>query len=278
MTTREFHPVASIFPLMDGARYTELVEDIKQNGLREPITVHRDGRVIDGRNRYRACTQLGIEPPVKTWQRSDDELLGYVLSLNLHRRHLDESQRAMVAARVAILPLGANQHREGGSIDLPSQPQAAELLNVSVPSVKRARVVLDSGVPELVQAVDKGELSVSFASRVARLPPDVQGTIVVGTNGFHSGLDAYRHLAFQSDTDAAASVPAKCKYSDQMTEIIYARVTPAQLSSLTVISCAMSLTTSDVVRFAIDELIEDIPEPRLFTQKYRIRYLSSDSR
>lgn len=58
-------------------------------------------------------------------------------SLNLHRRHLSESQRAMVAAKLAALPVGANQHR---SIDLPTQAQAAEMLNVSVPSLKRAAI------------------------------------------------------------------------------------------------------------------------------------------
>lgn len=75
--------------------------------------------------------------------------------LNLHRRHLSESQRAMVAARLATLPKGANQH---ASIEAPSQADAAELLNVSRPSVQRACDVLDHGVPELVQAVERDEV------------------------------------------------------------------------------------------------------------------------
>lgn len=73
-------------------------------------------------------------------------------SLNLHRRHLDESQRALVAARIANLPRGSNQH---ASIEAPSQAEASELLNVSRPSVQRARQVLDHGTPALVQAVDR---------------------------------------------------------------------------------------------------------------------------
>jgi hypothetical protein len=60
--------------------------------------------------------------------------------MNLRRRHLDESQRAMVAARPAMLPKGANQH---SSIELPTQEQAAEMLNVGVASVKRAALVLE---------------------------------------------------------------------------------------------------------------------------------------
>ena len=83
------------------------------------------------------------------------------LSLNLHRRHLSESQRAMVAARIATL----KNHRPKGSssIDLLPEPAtqtaAAAQLNVSVPSVKRARVVQEQAVPDIVTAVERGELS-----------------------------------------------------------------------------------------------------------------------
>lgn len=75
--------------------------------------------------------------------------------LNLHRRHLSASQRAMVAAKLATLPKGANQH---ASIEAPSQADAADLLNVSRPSVQRAREVRDRGVPELQRAVERDEV------------------------------------------------------------------------------------------------------------------------
>ena len=72
----------------------------------------------------------------------DDEFEGgdpvrYVVSLNLHRRHLSESQRQMVGARVATLQKGANQH---SSIELSTftQQEAAELLNVSTRNVATA--------------------------------------------------------------------------------------------------------------------------------------------
>ncbi len=78
----------------------------------------------------------------------------WVVSKNLHRRHLSESQRAMVAARLATLPRGANQHRQ---ICLSrTQLEAAELLNVAARSVKSARAAQTPGVPELVDAVDSG--------------------------------------------------------------------------------------------------------------------------
>jgi hypothetical protein len=80
-------------------------------------------------------------------------------------RPLNESQRAMVAAKLATLPRGANQH---ASTDAPSQAAAAELLNVSRPSVQRAREVLARGTPELVEAVEAGRVSVSAAARELR--------------------------------------------------------------------------------------------------------------
>ena len=93
--------------------------------------------VIRRWRRYRACGVVGIEPQFRTWDGSG-EVVSFVVSLNLHRRHLDESQRALVAARIATLAQGQRADR---SIDLSSvtQQDAADMLNVSVPSVKRRR-------------------------------------------------------------------------------------------------------------------------------------------
>jgi hypothetical protein len=86
-----------------------------------------------------------------------DDAVGYVISLNLRRRHSDESQRALAGAKLANVRLGDNQHRtaEGSPIgEAMTQGKAAELLNVGKRSVERAREVLDAGAPELVAAVE----------------------------------------------------------------------------------------------------------------------------
>jgi N6-adenosine-specific RNA methylase IME4 len=96
---RKYHEVANIFPLMTGAEYDALKADIAEHGLREPIWLHPDGSIIDGRNRHRACVELGIEPNFETWN-GNGSLVAFVVSLNLHRRHLDAGQRAMIGLRV----------------------------------------------------------------------------------------------------------------------------------------------------------------------------------
>jgi ParB-like chromosome segregation protein Spo0J len=57
----EFHRYANLFPLMEGPEFAELVEDIRANGLHEPIMLH-EGKILDGRNRYRACEKANIAP------------------------------------------------------------------------------------------------------------------------------------------------------------------------------------------------------------------------
>jgi ParB-like chromosome segregation protein Spo0J len=172
MSALQFHPLASLFPLLEGQEYGELVADIREHGLHEPIVVYED-RVLDGRNRLRACTAAGVEPTFTAY--TGDNPIAFVISLNLKRRHLDESQRAMVAAKLATLRRGDNQHSPIGE---PSQAKAAELLNVGKRSVERAREVIDSGAPELAQAVERGKVSVSAAADVATLPAQDQREIV----------------------------------------------------------------------------------------------------
>jgi DNA-binding transcriptional regulator YdaS (Cro superfamily) len=94
----------------------------------------------------------------------------------MKRRHLSESQRAMVAAKIATLGHGGD--RSKASIEALSQGSAGQLLNVSEASVERAKAVQRRGSPELVSAVERGRVSVSAAADVATLPKEEQRTIV----------------------------------------------------------------------------------------------------
>jgi N6-adenosine-specific RNA methylase IME4 len=180
--TRPAHPVADLFPLMSEAEVRDLAGDIREHGLREPVWLHADGRIIDGRNRWRACELAGVEAVTRTYEGDDSGLVAFVVSLNLKRRHLNESQRAMIAARVANIQRGGdrgNQHT-GGKPSIEGLPvaAAAELLNVSRPSVERAREVQEHAVPELAERVDAGRTAVSTAAVIAREPVEVQREVV----------------------------------------------------------------------------------------------------
>ncbi len=71
---------------------------------------------MDGVNRWRACRALGITP--KTVEYRGDNALGYVVSANLAGRHLDESQRAMIAAKIAILKHGGDRTKQEQNLSL----------------------------------------------------------------------------------------------------------------------------------------------------------------
>ena len=172
-TTVAAHPLAAIFPLMEGAAFNEFVADIKQHGLRVPIVLYED-KILEGRNRYRACEAAGVRPEFTAYTGNDP--LAFVISMNLQRRHLNELQRAMVAAKVATLKRG--RPGKSGKFAGLSQDEAAKLLNVGERSVRSAAAVHDHGAPELKQAVERGDVSVSAAADVATLPLDEQHEIV----------------------------------------------------------------------------------------------------
>ena len=100
------HPAAECFPLMNDAELEALAADIGTNGCRVPVSIC-DDLLLDGRNRALACERAGVPVPWETVPVVDarDASLA-VTSLNLQRRHMDESQRALAAAKLANLGSG----------------------------------------------------------------------------------------------------------------------------------------------------------------------------
>lgn len=168
----EFHPLANIFPLIDGQAYQELLADVLRHGVREPVWLY-EGQILDGRNRYRAAQAMGVECPTREYE--GDDATGFVVSLNLHRRHLSESQRAMVAAKLANMP--AHRPADNSANLQTSQSEAAEMLSVSTRSVASAAKVQAEASPEVVQAVEQGAMSVSLAAKVVDLPDEYQAEV-----------------------------------------------------------------------------------------------------
>lgn len=178
--TVEVHPAADAFPLMEGDEFDALVADVKAHGFRHAVVLEADRDVlVDGRNRIRVGKKLGIDPPITRLGPKVD-VLKYIVSTNVHRRHLTESQRAHVAAILATLTHGANQHtRKGGKlIDTPTQAAAAKLMGVSERLVRDARRVIDQGDDATIESVKNGRIKVSAAADLSKLPKAQQRSIV----------------------------------------------------------------------------------------------------
>jgi len=158
----EAHPLANLFPLIEGEEFDALVASIKRNGLREKIWLC-EGKILDGRNRHRACQAAGVEPKFQEYTGNDP--LGFVIDLNVRRRHLTETQRAMVAGRLATMRQGART--DLSPIGEKSQADAAILLGVGKRSVERAHVVLDCASQALIEACDRDLIAVSAAAKLA---------------------------------------------------------------------------------------------------------------
>lgn len=172
----EYHELANLFPLMDESQYSDLVADIKENGLVESIVLH-EGKILDGRNRYNACNDAGVEPNFVEYEGED--ALSYVISLNLNRRHLNESQRAMIGARLANMKSGTRTDLTSDQLVLGlSNKDASEKLNVGLGSIKRAKQVQKEGIEDLQKSVEAGKVSVSAASDIATLDKAEQEVIV----------------------------------------------------------------------------------------------------
>jgi len=166
--------------MMAGEDYEKLKADIEANGQREPIWLHPDGRILDGRNRYIACRDLGLEPRVMQWD-GQGSAIDLVVSLNLHRRHLTTSQRAAVA--VDVLPMLEEEARErqstsavgiyGGqplkeiipeAVHGQARDHAATLLGTNGRYVQDAKKLADEA-PDLLEGVRAGTLSIPYAMR-----------------------------------------------------------------------------------------------------------------
>jgi len=89
-----FHERSSIFPLIEGEDFESLVEDIRKFGQLEEGALFK-GKILDGRNRYRACKILNIPFRAKEYS-GKMEPLDYIISQNLHRRHLNIAQRSEI--------------------------------------------------------------------------------------------------------------------------------------------------------------------------------------
>ena len=167
------HPYAEVFPMMGGEELMDLADDIKRNGLRDPIEVMPNGLLIEGRNRLAACKLAGVEPTFALYE--GDDPAGYVLSKNIHRRHLSPGQQAMTAA---VVLKEDGRRVEGrwvrGSVVNPNSGTSTGITDSKTwqNAMTRAGIILDYA-PELADPVIRGVMKIdkAFGEAEARRAP-----------------------------------------------------------------------------------------------------------
>jgi len=159
----EFHPLCTLLPEPTAQEFADLKSDILQNGLLDEIVL-KDGKILDGRSRYNACKELGIEATFVDFDTlgGNSTPIQFVISKNLKRRHLSTAQRGATAAQLATM--------EGGM----TKAEAAKAMNVSEGTVARTKRVLGNAIPEVQQEVASGEIPVAAAERIAKKPTTEQ--------------------------------------------------------------------------------------------------------
>ena len=190
----EYHAVANIFPMMGEPEFSELKADIAKNGLKLPIWLH-EGKIVDGRNRYKACLEVGGN--VERFQEWDGvgSLVEFAASLNLQRRNLSQSQKAIAAQ--ACLPLleaeakarkvlagrlfGENHPQEVVPVlaqplestenptmlpknNIKSAKEAGRIMGVGKTLVVAAKAIAKAS-PEMAEAIKNGDITVSTAEK-----------------------------------------------------------------------------------------------------------------
>lgn len=165
--TYELHPLCTLFPRVVGADFDSLVADIRANGLRQAIVLYGD-MILDGGNRYRACLEAGVNPHFEHYE--GDSIVSFVLSANLHRRHLSPGQQAAIVssaqdwakAQVVGNPAFKQAEQWGHVAPLQTVSDRAAASGASLRTQKRADKVAKAS-PDLARQVAHGEISLPKA-------------------------------------------------------------------------------------------------------------------
>jgi len=172
-----FHPACLLFPRLSDAELQALADDIRQNGLLNPI-VTLTGQILDGRNRLAACKIAGVQPRFVEW-KGEGSPLAWVVATNLMRRHLTASQRAVVA--FDLLPMleaeAKDRQRQSpgrgkkGANKLATSSGKASQFAARIAKANSAYVekvkAISKKAPEIVAEIKCGRITVNEAVRLA---------------------------------------------------------------------------------------------------------------
>lgn len=203
------HPLCSAFPPMSDADFASLSEDIKVNGLRDPIT-RFEGMILDGWHRFQACAELAIEPRYVDFK--DGDPASFVLSKNLHRRHLSASQRAVAVAACREWHPSGIVSEVGKIAHLASNEEMAKEAGVSPRTIKDAKVAIKTGQTDDVLS---GKISVSKAAEKTKPKPEPE----VPIEDNHQPDIATEFMALSNENDRLQKLNESLMKDDAKKEI-----------------------------------------------------------
>jgi DNA repair photolyase len=175
---KRVHELAKLLPPMSDAELAALVEDVKANGLIEPIVL-LDGQILDGVHRLRACIQAKMKPKYRNWDGECGTPFQFVCTKNLSRRNLSRSQRAVVALSVeeelatkAKRRMSSKERAKDGVEEIPhpgdkgrARDAAALICCVNPRYISDAKKI-SREKPELLQRILRGELIIPEALKM----------------------------------------------------------------------------------------------------------------
>jgi len=233
----QLHPYCALFPQASDSEIVAMADSILRNGLREWIVRHL-GLIIDGRNRFLACTLANVEPKFVDYDgdTSDSSLLEFVLSKNAGRRHMSTSQRALIAAKMSAKPNDENENTPIGGF---TQGRAAEIMAVSLREVQRAAQLIREGTPELIAEVERGEKTVHAALeeyKLSEMEPAVDNCHSVDQTDSAESTDSesgdqVEICTFVSDEESACASVVEAQNGGTLAGALTAEPSTSTLSS-----------------------------------------------
>jgi N6-adenosine-specific RNA methylase IME4/ParB-like chromosome segregation protein Spo0J len=175
------HPIANLLPAMEEKQLAELTESIRRKGLVNDIILLQ-GMVLDGRGRQQACIRAGVSPRYTEFAGSRDDARAFVIIQNVHRRHLSDEQRTMIAALMVNTKLGSNQHSRDGDVEHVPVGRASTMLNVKVRTVNRY-LPIARDAKDVADAVVRGRITFKTAKKIVELPEDEQLQVLSSIGG-----------------------------------------------------------------------------------------------
>lgn len=189
------HPISELLPAMSAEEMASLTDDIKANGLHHPIVTY-EGQILDGRHRHTACQAAGVAPRFTEFKGDIDAAVAMVYSVNLARRQLTKSQRAVAGAKLKAFHAVKAKERQLAALQTsrkrgikvmanPPQPieegaardHAAKAVGVGGKLIDQAETVMKKAVPEVARLVESGAMSLNEAVKVVEFDKEAQRRI-----------------------------------------------------------------------------------------------------